>query len=225
MGNLLVFRPVAPRPRRATPRRRAASPPRPCDFCMAPSSVWRYSCQDFAACDVCHPLVQAGRPGLDARIDASAPVPCDFCTAQRPAGRYPCLDFAACDVCRRLIEAGDRKAFAKRTYETAPVPPDLKANPGSRKAVMAVIVALHDKFFERAAPARPVRTPQPILIRPPHTPSPRHGVGSTACGRPRRHFSRSQTPVAHPARPTVSFGAPYRGCPLRLDLAGDMVRR
>ena len=173
MGNLLVFRPVAPRPRRATPRRRAASPPRPCDFCMAPRSVWRYPCQDFGACDVCHPLVQAGRPGLDARIDASAPVPCDFCTAQRPAGRYPRLEFAACEVCHRLIEAGDRKALAKRTYETAPVPPDLKANPGSRKAVLAVIVALHDKFFERAGDLRRVLTLQPIPVQD-------HGVARRA---------------------------------------------
>jgi len=146
---------------------------------MAPSSVWRYSCQDFAACDVCDPLVQAGRPGLDERIDASAPVPCDFCTAQRPAGRYPRLDFAACDECHRLIEAGDRKALAKRTYESAPVPPDVKANPRSRKAVMAVIVALHDKFFERAGDLRRVLTLQPIPVRSPHTSSPRRGVGST----------------------------------------------
>ena len=164
MGKLLVFRHAARRPRIVEPRRRAASAPRPCDFCLAQQPAWRYSCQHFAACDVCHQLVKAGRPGLDERTQAIAPVPCDFCTAQRPAARYPRLDFATCDVCHRLIEAGDRKALAKRTYDTAPVPPDLKANPGSRKAVMAVILALHDKFFERAGSPRRVLTLRPIPV-------------------------------------------------------------
>jgi hypothetical protein len=79
----------------------------------------------------------------------------------------------------RIVDETGEYEVIGRPYATAPVPPDLKANPGSRKAVMAVIVALHDKFFERAAPSRPVRTLQPIPIRPSHTSSPARGAGST----------------------------------------------
>jgi hypothetical protein len=146
---------------------------------MAPRPAWRHQSLDFAACETCHQLVEAGGRQVVAE-PSSGPRLCDFCSAPRLAAwRYPSLDFVACDACNRLIEAGDRKALAERTYATAPVPPDLKANPGSRKAVMAVILALHDKFFERAAPARPVRMLQPIPIRPLHTSSPRRGVRST----------------------------------------------
>src|SRR2546426_1680371 len=65
----------------------------------------------------------------------------------------------------RLIEAGDRKALARRTYATAPLPPDLRRNPRSRKAVMAVIVELHDKFFLRTADPERGITLQLIPIR------------------------------------------------------------
>jgi hypothetical protein len=85
----------------------------------------------------------------------------------------------ACDVCHRLIEAGDRTDLAERTYATAPVPPDLKAAPGSGKALIGVIRELHDKFFERAALARPVLMLNPVPLRPSHASSPRRGVGST----------------------------------------------
>ncbi len=44
---------------------------------------------------------------------------------------------------------------------------------------MGVILELHDKFFERAAPARPVLILHSIPLRPSHTPSPRLGMRST----------------------------------------------
>lgn len=175
MGKLLAFRPVAHRTRSNAPHPRAASAPRPCDFCSAPEPAWRHPCRDFAACDVCHRLVQASRPGLAEPELRAGAVPCDFCTAARPAGRYPRLDFAACDVCHRLIEAGDREGLAERTYAMAPVPRGRKA----RNDVIAVILELHDKFFERTGSAQRVLTLQPIPVRPPHTPSPPRGVGST----------------------------------------------
>ena len=144
MGKLLAFRAVTHRARSNEPRRRVASAPRPCDFCSAP----------------------------------------------RPAWRHQSLDFAACEACHLLIEAGNRTGLAERTYATAPVPPDLKAAPGSREALMTMIVELHGQFFERAALAPPVLMLRPIQLHPSATSSPRRGVGSTTAVDP----SRSREP-------------------------------
>lgn len=170
MGKLLAFRPVSARARRSELHRHAPRAPRSCDFCLTSDPAWRYQCRDFAACEVCHQVVETSRRVLAEPSDT--PRLRDFCSAPRLAAwGYPRLNFVACDVCHQLIEAGDRTGLADRTYETAPVPPDLKSAPGSRKAMMAVIRELtssssgprrRGQFF-CCSPSRSVHFARPCL--------------------------------------------------------------